>query len=81
MIEPRFRVHRCEIAGGQGVTENGSYSLAVDYEYGRWNAQGCSVGLRVGRSSSLGAEGFWLPTSQGCRARSKDPRASPIPAL
>ena len=32
MIEPRYRVERCEIAGGQGVTENGSYSLAVDYE-------------------------------------------------
>ena len=32
VIEPRYRVERCEIAGGQGVTENGSYSLAVDYE-------------------------------------------------
>ena len=82
VIEPSFRVDRCEIAGGRGVTENGSYSLAVDDEYGRWKCPGVldsRVGLRVGRSSSLGAEGFWLAASQGCRARSKYPRASPIP--
>ena len=55
MIEPRFRVDRCEIAGEQGVTENGSYSLAVDYEYILWKCPG--VLGRIARGKKLLAWG------------------------